>query len=236
MKKINAADYKNALVIYPHPDDEVLGSGGLAMALNKNGANTTLIILTKGERGTSDASVQKKLKKIRSTEAKNSAKILKYKTLIHEDFGDGQLINKTQQLRAYIKDKIKTLKPDLVITYDPSGLYGHPDHMITSDIVTRTTKEARNQPILMYTVLPQFMYQLAKLPIHMANDKDFAKKRKLPNARFFTGFDTFEKMKALRCHKTQLEGFKRSVPLAFPLQTYALLFLFEYYHEVKKGI
>lgn len=43
--------YKNILVIFPHPDDEVLTAGGLMRTLSNSGKKVNLIILSKGERG-----------------------------------------------------------------------------------------------------------------------------------------------------------------------------------------
>jgi LmbE family N-acetylglucosaminyl deacetylase len=232
MKKINQENYKNIMAIFPHPDDEVLGSGGFMLKAHSAGIRTTLVILTKGERGTPDAALQNNLKKIRTSEATKSAKLLHIGTFIHEDLGDGQLTKNRILVKKCIETHIKKIKPDLIITYDPSGLYGHPDHMITSDIVTKLVKDSKHTIKLLYTVLPPFMHHIAKLPTHMANDPGFTSKRTAPNRSFFVGLQSFTKIKALYAHTSQLAGFKKSVPFSLPLATYALLYMREYFHQV----
>src|SRR5215471_6912930 len=81
--------FRKALVIFPHADDE-MNVGGLLWRLSQQGTAVTLVILTKGERGTSDAHLDPKLKVIRSEEAQASCKCLGVSQLIQKDFGDGR--------------------------------------------------------------------------------------------------------------------------------------------------
>lgn len=62
----------------------------------------------------------KKYKNIRAAEAVAASKIQKISKLIH----------KKNQLKEYIKNALEEIQPDLVITYDLAGLYGHPDHRV----------------------------------------------------------------------------------------------------------
>ena len=148
--------------------------------------------------------------------------------------GEGQLENKKALLKKCITAHIKKVEPDLIITYDPSGLYGHPDHMVTSEAVTEIVRHSTKKITLLYAVLPPFMHYFAKLPIHMANDSNFARKRKAPNVYFFAGLSSFVKVKALYAHESQLTGFKKSLPFSLPLSAYAILFMNEYFHQVGK--
>lgn len=42
--------FTRVLLIYPHPDDEVLSAGGLIIKLVSRGVNVTLVTLTEGEK------------------------------------------------------------------------------------------------------------------------------------------------------------------------------------------
>lgn len=232
VKKLNLSAYKQIMIIFPHPDDEVLTVGGLLYQASLMGKSTTLLITTKGERGTPDASEDAGLKKVRSNEASRVAKILGVGKLILADFGDGQLATKKPLLETYLTNQLSKIKPDLVITYDQSGLYGHPDHIALSEVVTKVVRRVKQKPTLLYAVLPQYMYAMAKLPTHMASDKTFLAKRKTANRSFFTGSGVIRKMQALYAYQSQLAGFRQSLPFRLPLTTYALTSMIEYFHEV----
>src|SRR5579859_2905502 len=130
----NIQKYKKILIIFPHADDEVLHTIGLIRNASQYGNKTTWVILTKGERGTHDAHLDNSLKAIRTKEAQEVAKIYGVTKLIQEDFGDDRLQTKRKELTEYIDTLIKSAKPDLIVTYDLAGEYGHPDHIIVSEI------------------------------------------------------------------------------------------------------
>ena len=54
--------YKKILVIFPHPDDEVLSCGGLLGLAAAHKKHSTLVLLTQGECGTPDAHEDRSLK------------------------------------------------------------------------------------------------------------------------------------------------------------------------------
>lgn len=224
--------YKRLLVIFPHPDDEVINAGGLIQKLSHLGANITLSILSKGEKGTSDGHIENNLKQIRTEEAKRAAKHLGVSTLIHEDFGDGDLMKHKKELTMYIDDLIKKDNPDLILTYDQSGLYGHEDHIVVSEIVTNLVKTKYSTIDLWYPSLPKRVFSLITLPEHMAKDTEFLKKRAFPSIRIFTGYGLVKKIHAVYEYRSQLQSFKNSFPIKLiPLWFYYSMQLYEYYSE-----
>lgn len=68
--------YKRALIIFPHPDDEVLTASGLIRRLQALGVAVKVVFLTKGERGTPDGKLDLELKQKRVDEAKMWLKLL----------------------------------------------------------------------------------------------------------------------------------------------------------------
>src|SRR5690242_11912946 len=87
----DARAFKRVLVIFPHADDEAVTCGGFLHRLSTSGCAVTLVLLTKGERGTPDATVNLSLKNIRTQEAQRVTRILKISQSIQQDFGDGEL-------------------------------------------------------------------------------------------------------------------------------------------------
>ncbi len=224
--------FRKVLIVYPHPDDEVLTTGGLIQRLKQQGSEVHLVVLTKGEKGTPDAHLEQSLKQTRTNEMKRVAKILGIDQLKQEDFGDGELSHQVPRIARYLKQVMQQFQPDLIITYDRSGLYGHPDHIVVSEVVTVLYQRLCPQSTLWYASLPQSVLAMTQLPTHMAQDPEFIKRRKLPNRKIFIGWRFLTKLKALRAHQSQLQSFTSSLPLNFlPLEVYFSFQLFEYFWE-----
>lgn len=230
----NITKYKNVLIIFPHADDELFMTGGLIGHFNAQKSSTTLAILTMGERGNFDAHLDPDLKIVRTNEATQAANILKVTKLIQEDFGDNDLKNKKELLTKYISQLINNLNPDLVITYDNSGLYGHNDHIIVSEIITEVVK-SNGKAELWYATLPQRTLNKIKLPEHMATDINFKTKRVLPTFKISTLPYMLNKIKGLDAYESQKSSFKKNMPIKFlPLWFYDSMSFFEYFYKVEK--
>ncbi len=224
--------FKNVLIIYPHADDELFTAGGFISALSKQKSSITLVILTMGERGNFDTHYDENLKITRTNEAKIVASILKVTKLIQEDFGDNDLKNKRDLLKEYISKLITNTNPDLILTYDKSGLYGHPDHIIVSEIVTDLAKSNGNVE-LWYATLPQRTLNMINLPEHMATDINFKTKRVLPTFKVSSLPYKMNKYKALMTYQSQLSSFKNHMPIKFiPLWFYDSMSFYEYFYKV----
>ncbi len=223
----------HALIIFPHPDDEVSNAGGLIAKLSNSGVKTTLVFLTKGERGTPNASLNESLKNTRTKETKKSANILGVTALIHEDFGDGELSNKKKILTSYIDQLLKQIKPDLVVTYDLAGLYGHPDHIAASEVITLLIKTKHKHIQLWYPSFPKRVLSIMTLPEHMATDPALKNKRAAPEFKVLTLLEIPQRLRSLYAHQSQLTSIKNSFPIKFlPLWFYCTLQTYEYYVQV----
>lgn len=224
--------FKKALVIYPHPDDETLASGGLIRLLTSQRTHVTVVVLTKGEKGNDDAHLDLTLKDIRKKELMTAMKILGVKKVILEDFGDGQLATKKPQLTKYIASLIQNIHPDLIVTYDLAGLYGHEDHITVSEIVTGLVKKTYPTVKLLYPSLPKKLLRMIKLPEYMAKDPLFTKRRVTPTMKVFVGVGVIQRIRAMYAYKSQLYSFSKGMPIpAVPLWFYYSMQLFEHYHK-----
>lgn len=231
----NFNDVKKVLIIFPHPDDEANSLGGTITRLIKNDIEVNWLILTKGEKGNDDAHFDQNLKEIRSNEANKVAKILGIKKLIIKDYPDNGVVDYKKELTDDIRLTIKEMNPDLVITYDESGGYGHPDHIIVSKVTTEMINKEFNNIHLWYTSTPEKLYQKLSLPEEMAKDKDFRHDRKSPNFKIPVGLSgVINKIKVIYTYQSQFGSFVNAVPIKqIPMWFYISLTPYEYFYEVK---
>lgn len=126
---------KVVLGIAAHPDDLDFGAAGTMAAFAKGGADVRYLILTDGSKGSSDMSISStQLVKIREKEQRAAVKAIGGKGVEFLGYPDGEL-EITMELKREIVKAIRTIKPDVVVTMDPSMLYSaergfinHPDH------------------------------------------------------------------------------------------------------------
>ena len=136
---------KTLLAVVAHPDDETFGCGGLLAKCAAEGVHVALLCATRGEVGQiSDASLatSKNLGQVREGELRAACEILGVKDLhILEyrdsgmagtsDNGHPRAFNQANQdeVVASIVEVIRRLKPQVVMTFESHGGYGHPDHI-----------------------------------------------------------------------------------------------------------
>jgi len=223
---------KRVLVIFPHPDDETNIAGTL-WRLARRHCHVTLAVLTEGEYGTPDAHFEPSLGARRRQEMQRVAKILNAKKVIQENFGDGQLAKQEKTLALYLQKLLADEQPDIVISYDLAGLYGHPDHIACAEALHAILK--RNHPHIdfWYSAWPTRMLDLSRFPEHMATDPHFKQKRATANARVFTGFGVVPRIRAVYAHKSQRQSFKDNAPGHIPIWFVQSLQIFEYYERVQ---
>lgn len=227
----NAKQFHRVLVIFPHADDEAITCGGSLHHFSSRGSAVTLVLLTKGERGTRNSSLQASLKDIRTREARAVATILGISRLIQEDFGDGQLHDKKQELRMFITTLIEHEKPDLLITYDLAGLYGHTDHIICSEMITELKKTRFQEVPLWYVTFSKRVLARVRPPEHMAIGTHFQEKRALPTHKLFIGASLFPKIKSWYTYKSQRASLREGIRNFLPIWFFLSMVLFEYFAE-----
>ncbi len=231
----NAQRFQRVLVIFPHADDETISCGGFLHHMTKSGCTVILALLTRGERGP-NAVHSANLKDVRMKEAQTAAAILGISKLIQEDFGDGELQSKKQELATFIAALLEQEKPDLLITYDRAGFYGHPDHITCSEIITELKKTSFPEIPLWYVTFPKKVLARVRLPEHMAADPHMQEKRAYPRHKIFIGASVFPKIKAWYAYKSQLVSLRKGIGIFVPkwsLWFFLSMVLFEYFAEVR---
>ena len=144
MPNTTAAGHR-LLACFAHPDDEAFPVGGALAAHAARGVAIRLITATLGEEGEirqPGAATRETLGAVRQAELARAVRILGLQDhiLLHyRDSGmDGDPAN--QHPNAFINapaaviverltEEIRRFRPQVVLTFDPAGLYGHPDHI-----------------------------------------------------------------------------------------------------------
>jgi LmbE family N-acetylglucosaminyl deacetylase len=129
------------MCILAHPDDEALGTGGILARYAAEGVATSLVTATRGERGwqgdAADNPGPHALGQRREAELRAAARVLGLDEVSFLDYQDGEL-DRAEPAEAIgqLVAHVRRLRPDVVVTFDPAGLYGHPDHIAISQFAT----------------------------------------------------------------------------------------------------
>jgi LmbE family N-acetylglucosaminyl deacetylase len=127
--------------ILAHPDDESLALGGTLAKYARQGIETSLIVATRGERGwfghPSEYPGEQTLGRIRESELRNACRALGISYLAFRDYIEVELEEAEEgEAIARIVRLLRQIRPHVVVTFGPEGLYGHPDHIAISQLAT----------------------------------------------------------------------------------------------------
>ncbi len=135
---------KRLLGVFAHPDDEGM-IGGALLQYSTAGVETGLIYATRGEVGEiADPALAtpENLGVVREQEMRAAAKALHVHKLWFLDYRDSGMAgtSENQDARAFTRIHmadavgklvaiIREFRPQVIVTFDESGAYGHPDHI-----------------------------------------------------------------------------------------------------------
>lgn len=215
------------LAIFAHPDDESLQIAGLLSKAAKEGVETFILCLSKGDKGVVDSSLKgNKLKKVREKELMSAAKILRIKKVFLKDFPDGKLIDNQDMLARALKKTLENAKPQVVVTHDPSGITGHPDH-ITTSLVTKSvlSKYFALNIKCYFVVYPEKLKKvIQKVSLRQT------KWQTMPKPTHWLDISPFVDIKEKACLAHRSQGLDKSKSVS--LKLWYSLFNREYLHEV----
>lgn len=134
---------KIILVVFAHPDDE----SAIGQLLVKYGRTNKiyLIVLTDGRLGVRTGFPGgDTLAAIRQTETQCACKIFNIEPPVFLHFPDGfdtrigvaNYLKQSLLLKQQLAEKIKAIRPDLIITFGPDGDTGHSDHRMAGNMTT----------------------------------------------------------------------------------------------------
>jgi LmbE family N-acetylglucosaminyl deacetylase len=144
---------RTLLGVWAHPDDEAYMSAGLMATFRRRGDRVVVVTATLGEHGTSDP--QKwppgRLAELRHTELRNSLAALDVDELHLLGYQDGNC--QRGNGRQAIAGHIANIDPDVIVTFGPEGMTGHPDHRAISRWTTDAWATTRPTADLLYATV-----------------------------------------------------------------------------------
>lgn len=229
------------LAVFAHPDDEAFGTGGTLSRYAKAGQHVYLVCATRGEVGEiSDPQLAspETLGTVREAELRCAAETMGVRELVFLNYRDSGMKGSpdNDHPRAFINAPDKTvvgqlikiiqrIKPDIVLTFEPNGGYGHPDHIAIhrhtlaafhaagDDTQFPRRRSAWKPGRLFYTAIPRSFFlklraELFKLSEDTSDiDSMLENGMGWPDAAIDVALDVSSsveaKWQALECHRTQ---------------------------------
>ena len=222
------------LAIFPHPDDETLGMGSTMARYAAEGVDTYLVCATRGERGWFDSEGTNPglegVARIRETELRCAAEALGIHEVCFLDTIDGDVDQADPgEIIGKLVTQIRRIKPQVVVTFGPDGIYGHPDHIALSQFAQAALVCAADRDFV--DANGQSPYRVSKLyymvdsheTVKIANESfggismavDGVTRHHIgwEDWQITTVMDNNEHMDKMReamlCHRSQLPGFGR---------------------------
>ncbi|MBI3963051.1 MAG: PIG-L family deacetylase [Deinococcus sp.] len=149
---------RKVMVIAAHPDDAEFQAGGTIARWVQEGSEVVYVIATRGDKGSEDPKMTTaRLISMREAEQRAAAKVLGVKEVVFLDYRDGELAP-TLELKRDLARVIRKYRPDIVITIDPTKMYGsdfvnHSDHRAIGeaalDAIYPMARDHLNRPELL---------------------------------------------------------------------------------------
>lgn len=202
---------RRLLCCLAHPDDETFLAGGTLRRASEEGVEISLVIATRGESGkTGDPPVcsREELGAVRELELRDAARVLGIAEVSVLGYHDRELAAApVAEMREALVASVRRFRPHVVLTFDPNGSNGHPDHVaisrFTSDALaaaadSRWFPEAGEPwavPRLVWSP-PMSPWEIATLDISPSA---------VPGVDFVVDVGGWidAKLEALACHRTQ---------------------------------
>jgi LmbE family N-acetylglucosaminyl deacetylase len=163
------------LAVHAHPDDEASSTGGTFRLLANQGVRTVLVCCTNGECGDgpdgakpdADHHDGDEVAAVRAIELDNAVEILGISRLVRLGYRDSGMKGWPQnsdpesfwatpvsvaaeKLAAVLREE----RPQVIMTYNEYGFYGHPDH-IQAHLITHAAIELLDyEPTLYFNAIP----------------------------------------------------------------------------------
>lgn len=208
------------MLIGAHPDDEVLIAGGTLAACAERGIPTSVVCLTRGENGpiaNRALATRRTLAACRARELREACAELGVSFVKCYRRQDGSLRwSNRSAIGAQLARIIEARRPQVVVSFGEDGLYYHSDHVTTYELARMAVLRARHRAALYRSVWVQAeMHELAVelrrrglsgelwgLDLEDLGLTDDERENEVEvDVRRFVD----QKLRALYCHRTQLE-------------------------------
>jgi LmbE family N-acetylglucosaminyl deacetylase len=213
------------MCVFAHPDDESLGTGGMLAKYASEGIATYVVTATRGERGrygdAKESPGPDVVGRAREMELRAAASELGVREVSLLDYRDGDLDGADPiDAAETIAGHIRRVRPHVVVTFDPFGAYGHPDHIaisqLTGGAVARAAESGHRVSKFYYFVSSEErwrVYQAALKTLTSTVDGTVRGGVAWPDWSITTlveAGDHWQRVwRAVQCHKTQMSIYKQ---------------------------
>ena len=192
---------ERALAVYAHPDDPESSCGATLARWAAAGTDVHVLVLTRGEKGSQDPSVDREdLARRRSGEMDGAGKVLGLAGRERLDLDDGELTT-TSEVRERIVAAIRRTRPDVVVCPDPTAVifgdtyFNHADHRNAGWVTLDAVSPAAGNPHYFPSAGPAHPVGTVLLSGTLE-----------PNVWVDVTASLDTKIDALLCHTSQLDG------------------------------
>ena len=163
------------LAVHAHPDDEASSTGGVYPLLASQGVRTVLVTCTNGEFGDAPGGIKpgepghdpEVVATLREAELDRAVELLGVDRLVRLGYRDSGMMGwpQNEDPRSFwatrvdeAADRLAAVlleeRPDVVVTYNEIGFYGHPDHIQAHRITLAAIKRLDYEPTLYFNAIP----------------------------------------------------------------------------------
>ena len=162
--------------VHAHPDDEALFTGGATSHYAALGFHVVLVTCTNGQYGIDPAGLAgddsahdtPATRATRAGELQTAARLVGFERLVNLGFDDSGMAGWPQNeastafahcdvegTATVLASLFDDLGASVVLTYDESGFYGHPDHVMANRVTRRAVELASSPERLYCPIVPQ---------------------------------------------------------------------------------
>jgi N-acetyl-1-D-myo-inositol-2-amino-2-deoxy-alpha-D-glucopyranoside deacetylase len=150
------------MAVHAHPDDEAIGTGGILARAAAEGIQTILVTCTGGEVGeiAPETGVSlEHLGEVRKRELEEACRILGVTHLELLGYRDSGMAGTAdndhpnafaradlREATAKVVALVRKYQPDVIVTYNENGFYGHPDHINAHRVAVGAYEQAGDEP------------------------------------------------------------------------------------------
>ena len=171
------------LAVHAHPDDEATSTGGVYRLLADQGVRTVLVTCTNGECGDDPEGAKPDadhhdgdlVAAVRAKELDQAVEVLGIDRLVRLGYRDSGMMGWPQNddpecfWATPVRDGAERLaqilreeRPQVVVTYNEIGFYGHPDHIQANRITLAALELLDYEPTLYYNAIPNSVMEIMR--------------------------------------------------------------------------